>query len=173
MPQEFLVLQRFFLRVDDVMFRVFDTRMYCSFAPADGEPVPREARAPVPASESLGLENLAIQTPSSYPRVIRECRGAEASYADVKRSLAPHRPNDLSQLTNVNWVSETLERLQMQKLRAAYAAGAQLPPDLAPARLPHAQHTSGAEILGEVPAAPNAWEGDGLCIHVAVLRPPT
>jgi type 2A phosphatase activator TIP41 len=31
MPSGFLVLQRFLLRVDDVVFRLFDTRMYCAF----------------------------------------------------------------------------------------------------------------------------------------------
>lgn len=31
MPSGFLILQRFFLRVDDVVFRLFDTRMFCSF----------------------------------------------------------------------------------------------------------------------------------------------
>lgn len=145
MPQEFLVLQRFFLRVDDVVFRVFDTRMYCSFAPVDGEPA---------------------DTPNApaYPRVIRECRGTEAPYAEVKRCLVPHRPNDLSPLTNVNWVAETLERLQMQRMRAAQA-------NIPPAHLPGAAQTDGAQVLGEVHEVDNVWEGDGHCIHVAVLRP--
>lgn len=31
MPTCFLVLQRFFLRVDDVLFRVNDTRLYYEF----------------------------------------------------------------------------------------------------------------------------------------------
>ncbi len=45
MPSGFLVLQRFFLRVDDVVFRVFDTRLYCQFEPAS---IPRG-----PASTAL------------------------------------------------------------------------------------------------------------------------
>lgn len=43
MPSGFLILQRFFLRVDDVVFRLFDTRMWCGFneptaASGDGAP---------------------------------------------------------------------------------------------------------------------------------------
>ncbi|KAK0556777.1 Tap42 interacting protein [Tilletia horrida] len=34
MPSGFLVLQRFLLRVDNVLFRMFDTRMYASFEPS-------------------------------------------------------------------------------------------------------------------------------------------
>lgn len=171
MPQEFLILQRFFLRVDDVMFRIFDTRMYCSFSAADGEPIPGEERSKA-KDETLGLDKLALDAqPSHYPRVIRECRGAEASYADVKRCLVPHRSNDLSQMTNVNWVAEVLERLQMQKLREAYAAG-QGHPNLAPARVPGTQNTSSAQVVGEVQQECTAWEGDGHLIDVAVLRPP-
>lgn len=50
MPTSLLVLQRFFLRVDQVVFRLFDTRLFVSFLPS-GSP--------------------------SVPRVIRECRGLQ------------------------------------------------------------------------------------------------
>ncbi|WFD42428.1 Tap42 interacting protein [Malassezia psittaci] len=142
MPQEFLVLQRFFLRVDDVMFRVFDTRMYCSFNPWDGESVQAQGQD----SDAMGKA-----LPATYPRIIRECRGSEAAYADVKRCLVPHRAHDLSQLTNVNWVAETLERLQTQKFQNTFKSDPKTASNLVePAQLPGSQQMKSAKILGEV-----------------------
>ena len=162
MPQEFLVLQRFFLRVDDVMFRVFDTRMYCSFDPWDGETIETKGQYHGDADKA---------STTAFPRIIRECRGSEAAYADVKRCLVPHRAHDLSQLTNVNWVAQTLEHLQTQKFRATFQSDTETASNLVePAKLPGSQDMGSARILGEVNETPWKWEGDGHLIHVAVIR---
>lgn len=159
MPQEFLVLQRFFLRVDNVLFRIFDTRIYCSFQASDGEPLTDEEKRTFAAQSP----NSAV--PTHWPRLIRECRGTEASYAAIKNCLPPHRPDDLSPLTNVAWVAENLEKLQYERLRSTQHAS------VAPARTPHTDGTPHAAVLGEVNEAPTPWQGDGYCLHVAVLRP--
>ena len=105
MPSGFLVLQRFFLRVDDVLFRVFDTRLYCEFTqdtapsstPATG------AGGPDLSTLSLGATRAATkrqataqdeQQASKWPRLIRECSGSEATYAEVK-AVSVSRPFDL------------------------------------------------------------------------------
>ena len=86
MPEELLVLQRFFLRVDNVVFRVFDTRIYVSFRAADADAGP-------------------------HARLVRECRGAEAPYSALRARLPAHRPDDLLPLTDVNWVAAQLQAL--------------------------------------------------------------
>lgn len=106
MPSSLLVLQRFFLRVDQVVFRLFDTRLFVSF----DEPM---------------------------PRVIRECRGMQVPYTDVQQCLPAHRAHDLSLLTQVDWVAEAMERVCARR----------------------------------APPAPERWEGEGACVHVALLRP--
>lgn len=145
MPSGWLVLQRFFLRVDDVVFRVFDTRMYVSFDPHDGDAVPG--------------------TRDTVPRVIRECRGLQAPYAVVKQRLPLYRTRDLSLLTQVPWVVEQLERY------AARNGAACAPP---PATVPGpTRGTPSAAILGEVGASSSssdlAWPGEGWHVDVAVL----
>lgn len=51
MPSGLLVLQRFFLRVDDVVFRVFDTRLYVAFEPdSPSTTAPAPAAAPAPGA---------------------------------------------------------------------------------------------------------------------------
>lgn len=60
MPTCFFLLSRFFLRVDNVLFRVFDTRIYHSFT-GDAE------------------------SPSGAPYVVRETSGWEASYNKIKQ----------------------------------------------------------------------------------------
>lgn len=145
MPSGLLVLQRFFLRVDDVVFRVFDTRMYVSFDPHEGDMLPH------------GTSSI------SCPRVIRECRGIQAPYADVKRCMPPHRPNDLSILTNVAWVAEQLTKLQARRMRTSPPPQAQAPGIT--------MATPSAAILGEAPSTEPPWEGEGMCVHVAVLQP--
>jgi len=165
MPSSFLVLQRFFLRVDNVVFRVFDTRLYCSFQSADGEALTEEER------RAWGANNAQAgrPAPTSWPRVIRECRGTEVPYDVVKRRLPPHKPDDLSQLTNVNWVAETLRTLQMNKLRQQLGAGGAAAMAPTPAAAPGGPS---GKILGELPAEgpKNTWEGDGQCVDVATLR---
>lgn len=63
MPSFLFILSRFFLRVDHVLFRIFDVRIYHAF---------------------------------SSKEVLREIRGREATYEDVKRvrSLAHHAKID-------------------------------------------------------------------------------
>lgn len=144
MPSGWLVLQRFFLRVDHVLFRVFDTRLYVSFHPQDGE---RDGA-------------------HVCPRVIRECRGIEASYNDVLRYLPVGRAQDLSLLTNVTWVAETLDKIAARQI----VHGAHMP---MPASVPQDAHVPGATIVDVAPGEQesDAWEGQGYCIQVAVLRP--
>lgn len=110
MPSGFLILQRFFLRVDDVVFRLFDVRMYCAFnegagggANANGATVAasmttaRPTTTPTPTSSLDGLSlgptrrtaaaAAAASSSSSSPppqKLIRECSGCEAPYKDVK-----------------------------------------------------------------------------------------
>lgn len=69
MPTCFFILSRFFLRVDNVLFRVFDTRVYHSFAP---DP----------------------QSSSGEPHVVREMSGWEVPYEKLKQVCSsPHSPN--------------------------------------------------------------------------------
>ena len=145
MPSGWLVLQRFFLRVDNVLFRVFDTRMYVSFDSQDAE---RDEKT----SELL-------------PRVIRECRGMEAPYDAVLKRLPIHRSQDLSLLTNVAWVTEILDQMAVQNRRMAPMAPA-------PAHAPHAPGVPAATIESPDKAVleSDAWDGHGYCVQVAVLR---
>lgn len=145
MPSGWLVLQRFFLRVDNVLFRVFDTRMYVSFDSQDAE---RDEKT----SESL-------------PRVIRECRGMEAPYDAVLRRLPIRRSQDLSLLTNVAWVTEILDQMAVQNRRMAPMAPA-------PAHAPHAPGVPAATVESPDKAVleSDAWDGHGYCVQVAVLR---
>ncbi|KAJ8331750.1 Tap42 interacting protein [Batrachochytrium dendrobatidis] len=84
MPTCFFVLQRFFMRVDGVLFRIHDTRVYHEFA-----------------SDAL----------------IREYTTWEASYDVVKQYLqVPKDPikspvQDLSQMTDMNWVASIIEKV--------------------------------------------------------------
>lgn len=151
MPSGFLVLQRFFLRVDDVLFRVFDTRLYCAFPPP---PVPKHipTARPCPSTLPTSLNQLSLGSPRNRyrskdsdvtmtdtdreaeepftPRLIRECSGSESSYSLVKSHLPPYKPHDLSPLTDINWVYNTLikiERTKSTAYHAQVAQGAHLP----------------------------------------------
>lgn len=92
MPTCFFILSRFTLRVDNVLFRTYDTRIYHSFE-------------------------------SSPPLVVRETSGWEAPYDRIKRvssfsnfhthcsdnyNQQIHRRNDLTPLTDPNWVAKVL-----------------------------------------------------------------
>ncbi|KAM0793258.1 hypothetical protein ACM66B_000720 [Microbotryomycetes sp. NB124-2] len=74
------ILSRFFLRIDLVMFRVFDVRTYVDF-----------------------------QT----RQVSRETRGRQASYDTIKRRIPLDRRNDLTLLTDANWVTSQLDALAL------------------------------------------------------------
>ncbi|SPO21563.1 related to TIP41 - negatively regulates the TOR signaling pathway [Ustilago trichophora] len=175
MPSGFLVLQRFFLRVDDVVFRVFDTRLYCQFAPA---PVPRSVSTGRPTASALptSLNQLGLGEPRSstavvpkrhdsditmssgneeeeqqfFPRLIRECSGSEATYSQVRSHLPPYKPHDLSPLTDINWVSGTLTKIsrsQLSSYHAGVASGATLP------RMGDKDANPGAKFLAPTTAA--------------------
>ncbi|CCF54514.1 hypothetical protein NDA11_001065 [Ustilago hordei] len=174
MPSGFLVLQRFFLRVDDVLFRVFDTRLYCAFPPP---PVPKHISQPIPSTLPTNLNQLLLGTPRTaikpkdndvtmstitndttsdeeegyIPRLIRECSGSEASYSLVRSHLPLYKPHDLSPLTDINWVYNTLtkiERTRSTTYHANIARGQQLP------RLGDKDATAGAKFLS--PSTPAA-----------------
>ncbi|TXT04891.1 hypothetical protein VHUM_03974 [Vanrija humicola] len=76
MPHSFFILARVFVRVDHVLFRVFDVRVYHAFGSRE---------------------------------VIRQTSGLEADYDDVKRYL--EKPDDLSPLTDANFVYQALGKL--------------------------------------------------------------
>lgn len=181
MPSGFLVLQRFFLRVDDVVFRVFDTRLYCQFAP---QPVPKSivstrgtrlasAANTVSGTLPTSLAQLSLGAPRTaksgdsdivmstseqdqdsedcfLPRLIRECSGSSAAYSLVRSHLPPYRPHDLSPMTDVNWVTETLTKISRSRVAAYHAdvaSGTQLP------KLAEKDASAGAKYLSPTTGA--------------------
>lgn len=104
MPSGFFLLARFFLRVDHVLFRIFDVRLYHDFTSSE---------------------------------VIRETKGKEAPYEQVKsvrctlglltwrltlarlQRLPRERPDDLTPLTDSNWVANALGMLENDRATAA------------------------------------------------------
>ncbi|CAD6575661.1 MAG: hypothetical protein CYPHOPRED_005760 [Cyphobasidiales sp. Tagirdzhanova-0007] len=82
MPSSFFALSRFFLRVDNVIFRVHDVRIYHNF---------------------------------DTNEVIREVKGKEAAYSDVKKRLPQERPDDLTPLTDSNWVANVIGMLEIKR----------------------------------------------------------
>ncbi|KDN45581.1 TIP41-domain-containing protein [Tilletiaria anomala UBC 951] len=100
MPSCLLVLQRFFLRVDKVAFRIFDTRLFVPFSTG--------AFAPNPAHSC---------------RIIRDLQGVQWPYDALRAKLPPYRPNDLSPLTDPNWVAQIMTKSPTHALM-----GDQLPP---------------------------------------------
>ncbi|KAG8926657.1 hypothetical protein FRC02_008759 [Tulasnella sp. 418] len=84
MPTSFFILARFTLRVDNVLFRTYDTRIYHSFIP---EP---DLEEPVPF-------------------IVKEMSGWEAPYDVIKRHL-PKR-DDLTPLTDPGFIAQTLTSL--------------------------------------------------------------
>ncbi|KAJ3191669.1 hypothetical protein HK101_007516 [Irineochytrium annulatum] len=104
MPTCFLVLARLCLRVDDVVFRVWDTRVYHAFG--------------IGASASKGGAPL-----------IRESRGWERPYAELKARIPKQPPwnpsrssaEDLSLLTDPNWVSQQLAMMEDEETKGRAA----------------------------------------------------
>ncbi|ODN79446.1 hypothetical protein, variant [Cryptococcus amylolentus CBS 6039] len=76
MPHCFFILSRLFVRVDNVLFRMYDVRLYHAFGSSE---------------------------------IIREVKGMEAGYGEVKRHL--EKPTDLSPLTDPNWVYRIMQSL--------------------------------------------------------------
>ncbi|RUP49383.1 TIP41-like family-domain-containing protein [Jimgerdemannia flammicorona] len=75
MPSCFFLLQRFLLRVDDVLFRMNDTRVYHEFG---------------------------------SPYVLREYVSREDHYAKIRAQIPPYKGEDISLLTDPNWISAAL-----------------------------------------------------------------
>ncbi|KAI4519051.1 TIP41-domain-containing protein [Schizophyllum commune Loenen D] len=90
MPACIFILARFTLRVDNVLFRTYDTRIYSSHAPG----------------------------PNGKTVVVRESGGWEAEYSKVKQLLPD--PNDLTPLTNPTWIAQVLaEKIPGSQRRGA------------------------------------------------------
>jgi type 2A phosphatase activator TIP41 len=169
MPSGFLVLQRFFLRVDNVVFRIFDTRMYVGF---DDEAATAGSGAEM-NSAAEAMSSLTLGTGRKSMRVIRECSGFQAKYADVKARLPPYKPNDLSPLTEPGWVTQQLGKMQEEKQRGlSRLADCDI---IRPAVLP-SDTVIGQEsnrILGEVgkeATDEEKWKGEGEWVDVLILH---
>jgi type 2A phosphatase activator TIP41 len=180
MPSSFFLLARFFLRVDHVLFRIFDVRLYHDF---------------------------------SSNEVIRELKGKEAPYDRVKQVRAPlyglrprssdsdafqrlprERPDDLTPLTDSNWVANALGMLENDRPSAStarpvpsvtsatgapWAAASQARQQIAPGvsipvrtplsmpPAPAALPSTGIEAAGE--SSRKKWKGIGTRLEVAVL----
>lgn len=91
MPSCFFVLCRFFLRVDHVLFRIFDVRLYHEF----GSQV-----------------------------IIRETKGKQATYDAVKSRLPREQAEDLTPLTDPNWVATNLGMLEQTSSELPAGGGA-------------------------------------------------
>ncbi|CAG8436966.1 2942_t:CDS:2 [Diversispora eburnea] len=86
MESGFFILQRFFLRVDDVLFKMNETRVYHEF----------------------GTKSL-----------LKEYSSREEHYSKIKAKIPVYKGDDISQLTNPDWVSSKLtnsEELILEKL---------------------------------------------------------
>ncbi|CAG8479144.1 4358_t:CDS:2 [Acaulospora morrowiae] len=88
MSSGFFILQRFFLRVDDVLFRTNETRIYHEFG-------------------------------SDY--CLREYSSREEHYHKIRSQIPKYKGDDISQLTDPDWVSSMLQKsekeLTLEKLK--------------------------------------------------------
>ncbi|GBB97298.1 hypothetical protein RclHR1_02960011 [Rhizophagus clarus] len=89
MPSGFYILQRFFLRVDEVLFRMNDTRTYHEF----------------------GTDYLQLEYTSR-----------EEHYNKIRACIPKYKEDDISQLTDINWINTKLpppkkDGLMIKKLR--------------------------------------------------------
>ncbi|KAF5392963.1 hypothetical protein D9757_001252 [Collybiopsis confluens] len=91
MPTCIFILSRFTLRVDGVLFRTFDTRLY----------------------SSLEYEGQGEQS----PMVIRETSGWEAPYESVRARLPKH--DDLTPLTDPGFIAKVLSELPQSQTTGA------------------------------------------------------
>ncbi|RGB28913.1 TIP41-like family-domain-containing protein [Rhizophagus diaphanus] len=88
MPSGFYILQRFFLRVDEVLFRMNDTRVYHEF----------------------GTDYLQLEYSSR-----------EEHYNKIRACIPKYKGDDISQLTDINWINSKLpppkkDELMVKKL---------------------------------------------------------
>lgn len=166
MPSGFLILQRFFLRVDNVVFRIFDTRMYVGFDD-EGKSSSSQHSGDAATKAAEAMASMSLQKEGPMFRVIRECSGCQAKYTDIKSRLPPYKPHDLSPLTDAGWVAQQLDKMQRDKQR-----GLPLVPDMPrPAVLPSsiAAGQESNRILGEV-IEEDKWEGEGQWVDVVLLH---
>lgn len=119
MPHAFFVLARLFVRVDAVLFRILDTRVFHAFGSND---------------------------------VVRESTGMQAPYNSVRAYL--ENPEDLSPLTDANFVNATLKKIQDGVPPPRRRGGAAAP-------LPTARATVPGRVTANTPptAAPTAADG--------------
>jgi type 2A phosphatase activator TIP41 len=109
MPTCIFILSRFTLRVDNVLFRAHDTRIYHSFASAP----------PLVVRETRGWE-------APYERVKRVCTACAFSSSSSDASLpcpfqALPRREDLTPLTDPNFICKVLSEMPKE---ASQEAGA-------------------------------------------------
>lgn len=160
MPSGFLILQRFFLRVDNVVFRIFDTRLYVGF---DDEKDNHSS-----SNKDVDLSNLSLQSKEGVVRVIRECSGCQAKYTDIKSRLPPYKPNDLSPLTDAGWVAQQLAKIQQEKERGLPRQDLFITqPAVLPSSIAIGQESN--RIIGEV-VEDDKWEGEGQWVDVVTLH---
>ncbi|KAJ3168639.1 hypothetical protein HDU88_001532 [Geranomyces variabilis] len=109
MPTCFLVLLRFFLRVDGVLFRVNDTRLYHEFG-----------------------TNRVVREYSSRDQDYNQIRGRipKASPWGVRTASKHGSAEDLSSLTDPNWVSATMASVGPTEPNVILATVAELRPGL-------------------------------------------
>lgn len=155
MPNAIFVLSRFFLRVDNVLFRIFDVRLYHEFGSSE---------------------------------ILRETRGRQAAYNTVKQRLPWERPDDLTPLTDANWVANMLGMLEQYQSSpvgkissTAAPRNARLSEDRVqiaegvsiPNRMPTVLQTSAvAETSSESNTGSSlpAWRGLGVKLSVAHIK---
>lgn len=100
MPNRLLLLSRFFMRLDDVLFRVRDVRVYVAFDDADDTPLKTTATGTDAPGENQ-------ESGSGRGKVLRECLVREASYASVRGKIKPYQADELGTLLNdANWVAQ-------------------------------------------------------------------
>ena len=100
MPSCIFILQRFTLRVDGVLFRTYDTRIYHSFA----------SSPPLVVRETSGWE-------APYERVKVVCAMfvlcLRSSYSEYHTQRLPKR-DDLTPLTDPMWIAKILTEMPVE-----------------------------------------------------------
>lgn len=185
--ESFFILARFALRIDNVLFRHFDVRVYHAFgsneilreikgreAPYDllkqrlqqqQHPTGRRAGTGTALRSTAGSGTSALSTtmptiPSrtGYSTVAPSSSSSSSSpfrNGPVSSSGSPHPPEpteDLTPLTDSNWVAGVLEELALAE-----------------------EMQNGLSVGGEAPRGdsqdPKAWEGKGRKLEVLEIRP--
>ena len=109
MPHSFFILYRLFLRVDNVLFRMYDIRIYHQFG---SDEVVREICGMEADYEEIKSVGPTLGTPPLLPpssAQARACENLEIGSADWLQKL--EQPNDLSPLTNPNFVYQAMQSM--------------------------------------------------------------